>query len=85
MKVWITTYALSRGVLEVDGAERAGSNLDYVVYRRFARDRWRTFAKPGDWHTEKESALARVEEMRTKKIAAIEKQLEKLKTMKVTL
>lgn len=75
MKVWITKYALTRGVFQLyvvdlgNGIVRSSSNALEHYHKR-------------DWHLAKESAISRAEEMRKKKISSLKKQIEKLENMK---
>lgn len=80
MKVWITKYALTKGMSEVDldkvvGAHINGENLYYRV------NGFPIGYIKGEWHTEKSNAIAKAEEMRTKKIASLKKQIEKLENL----
>ena len=74
MKVYITKYALTRGILETDGATVEGiPSMAETNFGYFHGD---------DWHETKEEAIKRAEEMRTKKIASLRKQIEKLEALK---
>ena len=84
MKVWITKYALSKGIIETDvyeeclGTDPSGNMISvklngYVSYFH---------GKGNDWHTTKESAIQKAEEMRKKKMDSLKKQIEKLEKMK---
>lgn len=74
MKVYITKYSLTDGVLEADAKlnqkfpTMAVTNLGYF--------------HGNDWHETKEAAIKKAEEMRVKKIASLKKQIEKLEAMK---
>lgn len=84
MKVWITKYALTKGIIETDvyeeclGTDPSGNMISvksngYVSYFH---------GKGNDWHTTKESAIQKAEEMRKKKISSLKKQIEKLEKMR---
>jgi len=73
MKAYITKYALSKGIFELEG-EKRGIAIAAPHY-----DGW---YYPPDWYETREEAIARAEQMRQKKIASLEKQIEKLKNMK---
>lgn len=78
MKVYITKYALSQGIFEVDGevSELFPDTFDARGYLGY-------FHGDGkEWHRTRESAIKRAEEMRKKKIASLKKQIEKLEKMK---
>ena len=79
MKVWITKYALSRGIIEADG-EFTGFDSVSILNRDLSLPtHW--FYK-GDWHSDKESAIKKAEEMRQKKISSLKKQIKKLEEMR---
>ena len=73
--VWITKYALTRGIfkrelIEVDGdcatvVDENGMNRKDLYFRN-------------DWHSTKEDAIARSEEMRIKKLQSLDKQVKKI-------
>lgn len=77
MKVWITKYALTSGILEKevkdfgDGSVKEIENSFPIYYHGEGKE----------WHRTKESAIAKAEEMRKKKIASLKKQIEKLEKM----
>ena len=75
MKAFITKYALTKGIYEIDAEvcqnpkiiKRASGNwVDY--YRNEGKD----------WHKTKESAILRANEMRAAKIKTLQKQIIKL-------
>lgn len=78
MKVYVTKYALTEGIQEMDG-EECGDGMVRIIgdlYGTF-------FHKEGrDWHREQGSANARAEAMRKAKIASLEKSIAKLRAMK---
>lgn len=82
MKAWITKVALGKkGIFEVDGT-RTTYGLKYkdpnYVYGGYAMG-----IEPGrQWHTTRESALKRAEEMRVKRIATITKELKRLEALR---
>lgn len=79
MKVWISKYALSTGVSEVDvdakvmkgGALTFRSDTGYQVYY-----------SASDWHNSKEQAIVKAEEMRIRKLQSLEKQIKKVSALK---
>jgi len=74
MKVWVTKYAMSgKGVIPCEDAKSSHVDTMVVVGALFLH-------KP-DWHTTPEAAIARAEEMRTKKIASLKKQIANLEAM----
>lgn len=77
MKLWITKYALSAGIEEVD-AEPEGDEKSMLCIREKGYTRF--FHGDGkDWHRTRESAAKKAEEMRVAKINSLQKQIEKLK------
>ena len=76
MKVWITKYALTKGIYAMDAR---GSHSDGMV---ICEDDHRTqFLHGNEWHKTKSSAIARAEEMQTKKLASLKKQLKKIEKL----
>lgn len=73
MKVWITKYALTKGIREFEGELRGSA----VVGPHFVE-----WFYPPDWHKSREDAIAWAEKMRQKKIASLEKQIDRLKSLK---
>ncbi len=84
MKAWITTYALSAGVLEVETKEptRDYSNMIQVVPAENPHLGWSFtvyFHGEGkDWHKTLDSARQKFEKMKHNKIVSLRKQLAKL-------
>ena len=78
MKVWITKYALTSGIKEIEcedcenGAVKEIENPLPTFYHGEGKE----------WHRTKESAIQKAEEMRQKKIASLKKQIEKLEEMR---
>jgi hypothetical protein len=75
-KAWISKYALSRGVFEVEVEDRfdiaptlIASTDNQSLYRR------------DQWHRTMEVALEKAEKMRVTRIAALQRQLGKLKKL----
>ena len=74
---WVTKYALTDGVLKVQGeVSRSASTM--FIYGEY----WQT-AHCEEWHRTEQAALDRAEFMRTKKIASLEKQLAKMRALKI--
>lgn len=67
MRVWITSYALTKGILEMDGevSERYPEHLRVVGHIT-------SFIKP-DWHETEEAAIARADDMRVKRVESLSK------------
>lgn len=77
MKVWVTKYALTDGIIEADG-EPYG--LEWFSASWDNGDKCNDFEQ-GEWFDTKERAIQKAEEMRQKKIASLKKQIEKLEGM----
>jgi len=78
MKVFVTKYALTRGILEMDVEDcKTSSGMvrtlkDFPIY----------FHGEGkDWHRTHDAARAKAEDMRVKKIASLHKQIKKFEKM----
>lgn len=78
MKVWITKYALTSGIMEKE-VERSERFPDMVTTdERYSQ----TFHGEGkDWHRSLDAANARAEKMRQKKISSLETQLGRLRAL----
>lgn len=82
-RIWITKYALSDGVLPLDGAHEVDGG--YISKTGPFTGEWGArnhFYGGKDWHLTSEAANTRAEEMRIAKIASLEKQITKLKKLK---
>lgn len=81
--VWITQYALTAGIRQ----ERAEVCLSTVPDGRMisvlrdGRTNLETYHKP-NWHKTKTDAVEHAEQMRTKKIASLKKQIAKLEKLR---
>ena len=74
MRIWITKYALTDGILEQEGEKLDDSTVRVgLLYLH---------REGVDWHTSRESAIARAEVMRKKKIESLRKQIAKLEVLK---
>lgn len=78
MKVWITKYALTDGVIEAD-VESCSSNIASVSWDNGTRCmnlHW------SECYLSKEFAIKQAEEIRQKKIESLKKQIKKLEEMR---
>lgn len=71
---YITKYALTIGILEVEGVVRHS-----ISPKMFAWNNQTAHGK--DWHRTRELAVARAEEMRKKKIASLKQRIEQLENL----
>ena len=76
IKVWITKYALTDGIMEKK-VEECGDGMCNTV-----EDEYTAYYHGRDWHRTRESAVKRAEEMRVAKIKSMEKRIAKLKNLK---
>lgn len=82
MKAFITKYALTAGIQEVDVEQDAASPK--LVSSRTGFETSYYWGEGRDWHRTRESAVARAEEMRQKKLASLSKSIAKLEKLKFT-
>ncbi len=82
MKVWITRYALSEGIFEVD-AERTDI-AGMIKYQPITSTIGNCYSSKPDWHETFEDALKQAERMRARKITSLRSQLEKLEKLEFT-
>ena len=68
MKVWITKYTLTKGIIEADGELTSSESVNILNRGLSLPTHW--FYK-GDWHSDKQSAIKKAEEMRQKKIESL--------------
>jgi hypothetical protein len=82
MKVWITKYALTSGIIEAN-AEQSENAADCLVlnYDRNGKSTIETVLI-SDCCVTRTEAVTLAEQMRQKKLASLEKQLERLKKLK---
>jgi hypothetical protein len=81
VKVWVTKYALSEGILVYDEAEVCSdiSNTMITVHMH-GKGLDPTFHKP-DWYRSEAEAKARAEAMRKAKIETLKKQINKFEKL----
>ncbi len=73
-KVWISKYALTKGVYEMEAKIIRGTMCEGNTI-------WDLFHKP-HWHHTKEEAIAQAGKMREAKLKSLQKQIDKLTKMK---
>jgi hypothetical protein len=78
MKVYITKYALTAGIMEV---EAKGTVQEDMVLYRPADACYDQYAHNGEWCKDIDSAKAKAEQMRIAKIASLKKQIAKLEKL----
>ena len=82
MKVWITKYALTQGIIEADTEKISNDGYCHAYWADKSGHKYDSFLNQRYYEKDKESAIAKAEEMRKKKIASLKKQIEKLERMK---
>lgn len=75
-KVYITKWALTRGIEVV---ETASDTSKHMIGFKNGAYTYRVYG--GDWHTTQAKAVARAEEMRLRKVASLEKSLERMRSL----
>lgn len=73
MKAYISKYALTKGIFEVEAAKIRDNEI--VVDIGIVSSE---FFHANEWHTTRAEAINRAEEMRLKKIESLKKQIAKL-------
>ncbi len=76
MKVYLTKYALTRGIQ----TEIGDPNEDGII--KVPGGRWPKYYGPQDWSSSKDEALKRATELKNKRIASLKKQISRLESMK---
>lgn len=76
--VYITKYALTRGVYAIDCRI---TNRDMAVAETGRYTDFNIYFHKGDWFHTREEALAKAQEMRDKKILSLNKQIIKLQSL----
>lgn len=77
MKVYVTKWALTKGILVVDGEPQGREH--FLVRGAVPWQSWKFGL--GDWHTSREKAILRAGNMRDAKVAQLEKQAAALREM----
>lgn len=77
--VWVTKYALTRGIAECEVVD--APDWTYVAWVRWPGEEHRTSTTAAERHPTREAALARAEEMRAAKIASLKRQIDRLESL----
>lgn len=80
MRVYITKYALTAGIIEVQDAEYTSSEGMISVKSRGTHAYFHGEGK--DWHHSKDGAIKRAEVMRRRKLESIEKQRQRIEQLR---
>lgn len=84
MTCFITKYALTQGILEVEGTELPARRRRHPEIEFKLPGFWEQYCKMPDWHRDKPAAIARAEQMRLSAIASLKKKLAKLELLTFT-
>jgi hypothetical protein len=76
MKVWITKYALTKGIFEIEA--RIVEDFKGMAVYKLEGSCMHEYAHAGEWYKSYEEALEKAEDMRNKKIISLQKQIIKL-------
>ena len=76
-KVWITKYALSKGIFE----EEVEIVDSYLLIATCDKGHFLAHYHKGEWHQTREQAIKRAEEIRVAKLKATRKLIAKLERM----
>jgi hypothetical protein len=77
MKVYVTQYALTKGIEEFE----ASQTKDFPQYVTVKRHGWDSYVHKPNWHTDRTEAVMQALAMRIDKIASLKKQLARLEAM----
>jgi hypothetical protein len=73
VKIFVTKFSLTRGILEVDGVEHL--NTDTASYQENGYTFW---VNKGEWFKDLPAAQARAEKLRLAAIAALQRKIDRL-------
>ena len=80
MKIWITKYALTKGILCVD-AEEGYDASSMMIYEDEIGHRTYVHGEGREWHMTLDSAVTKANDMKCAKINSLKKQLKKLEAL----
>jgi len=81
-KYWISKYALTQGIFEIEAEKREGYEGAENYIKHKLNGMMVSYAIEGkEWHKTKEEAIIRANELRIKKVASMKKQIAKLEKM----
>ena len=81
MKVWITKYALTDGIIEAESNDKTQDKER--IFAVWNNDEYGIFhPQKGEIFFDKQHAIQKAEEMRQEKIASLKKQIEELERMR---
>ena len=83
MKYWVTRYALSGGIIEVDGelSDCCNTMLCYMKSGKYSKGSNYQCAHGKDFHDSRDKAVCRAIEMKKAKIASLKKQIKRVEAL----
>lgn len=78
MKVWITKYALTEGIYETKAEDCFDISPTMISAKE---DGWIKCFHGNEWHRTREGAVSHANEMKTKRIASLKRQLAKVEAL----
>ena len=87
MKFWVTKYALTSGIHEVEGDDPASTDFPNMLTVRSKSEaglQQHFHGEGRDWHRTHVAALGRAERMRTDKIHSLHRSIKKLEAIRFT-
>ncbi len=79
MKVWITTWALTEGIIETD-AEVCKSSPSMIVWNNKGYDQY-AHGDGKNWHRDRHSAINKAGLMKDAKLSSLERAIERIKKL----
>lgn len=79
IQAWVTKYALTSGVLMVEG------KVDHEISSKILCYGNGQYAHGNDWHRTPYDAMLRAEEMRNKRIKSLQKSLKEMESLKIVV
>lgn len=76
MKIYVTKYALTQGIVEHEAEESNGMAVVKATRLSYAQ-----YFHNKEWHTTKEAAIEKAQEMQLKKILSLQKQIKAISEM----
>lgn len=82
MKVFITKFALTKGIFEIEAERCMSVSPDMIKDVAKVSSRYWYHGEGNEWHSTMESAIKKAKEMRKAKIISLQKQIDKLDKLK---
>lgn len=82
IKIWNSRYALTAGLIEQEGEVRGDGLIRIPATTTATTMSYYLHGEGKQWHRTREEAVKRAETLRANKIAALNRQIKKLKALK---